>query len=620
MPVQLYKIGIILLSVYCTKEAASLSLQSKCNGLDKKRLIEENNLPNVYCNQSLTCSEDQEDSCPPGLFCEGGQCECGVYPNYIVSCNGTTSSVLDCNCATFNEEKKLVLAGACLYGCGGQSNKNINNVYHPLPRTGKALNDEMCKYFKRTGTLCGRCLPDHYPLAYSFNMTCILCPHANRNWWRYVIAAYLPLTLFYIIILFFKINILSSHLFAIVVVSQIVTPPAVSRVMLSTLNTDSYPGGSYIVLVRVLLSLHGIWNLDFFRPFYSDICLEMGTLPILALDYAIAVYPILLMIITYLLIVLYDRNYRVITLIWRPFRVLFSYFRKKWDIRTSVIDAYATFFLLSFVKFLSVSFDLLVPTRVYELHQHHYNYSLGLFYAADIEYFGSEHLPYGILAIITCLFFVILPVTTLALYPLTFFQRILNLFPVRWYILHTFMDTFQSCYKNGTQPGTRDCRWFSSVYFMCYFLLFIQYAFTFSIISSVIEAIILMFFSILIMTIQPYKSSLSHLNFFNALLIFGVSSLFISIAGHTLSIVFDHQCVYFFYILSIMIGCSFYTFYFCYVSYHIFKSRHLCCTFIHRMKAWRRGYDLLPESNNFGTSLIENPDACLRQNLDNFIN
>ena len=599
MSVQFYEIVFLLVSVCCIQEAASLSLQSNCSTLDKKCLI------------------DQEDSCPPGLFCKEGQCECGVYPNYIVSCNGTTSSVLHCKCATFNEEKKVVLAGACLYGCRGQSNKNINNVYHPLPRTGKALNDAICMPLKRTGTLCGRCLPDYYSLAYSFNMTCVLCPHASRNWWKYFIAAYLPLTLFYIIIFFFKINIISSHLFGLVVVSQIITMPASSRVSLSTLNTDTYAGSCYKLLVRVLLSLHGIWNLDFFRPFYSDICLGMGTLPTIALDYVIAVYPLLLMIITYLLIVLYNRNYRVITMMWRPFRVLFSYYRRNWDVRTSVIDAYATFFLLSFVKFLSVSFDLLVPTRVYELHQDHYNYSLGLYYAADVEYFGGEHLPYGILAVVMCLFFVILPVTTLALYPFTFFQRFLNLFPVRWYILHTFMDTFQSCYKNGTQPGSRDCRWFSSVHFICYFLIIIQYAFTFNIISFVIAALILMFYAILIMAVQPYKCSLSHLNFINALFMFGLSSLFISIAGHTLTFVFDHQSVYFFYILSIMIGCSFYTLYFCYVLYRIFKSRHLCFTLLHRMRAWRRGYTMIPDSHN---SSLENPEVCPRENLDNFIN
>ena len=151
-------------------------------------------------------------------------------------------------------------------------------------------------------------------------------------------------------------------------------------------------------------------------------------------------------------------------------------------------------------------------------------------------------------------------------------------------------------------------------------MLLFQYALFSIIISPTNVALILMFFAILIMAVQPYKSSLSHLNFINTLFMFGLSSLFISIAGHSLSFVFDHQFFYFFYILSIIIVCSFYTFYFCYVSYRIFKSRHLCFTLIQRMRAWRRGYDLLPELHISGTSSIENPEACPRQNLENFIN
>ena len=41
------------------------------------------------------------------------------------------------------------------------------------------------------------------------------------------------------------------------------------------------------------LSLYGVWNMDFFRPFYSGLCFETGVLPTLSLDYAIAVYPII---------------------------------------------------------------------------------------------------------------------------------------------------------------------------------------------------------------------------------------------------------------------------------------------------------------------------------------
>ena len=408
-----------------------------------------------HCNVSLMCSES--DICSPGLFFEEGACQCAdLYPLNIISCNGTASSLLHCYCATWNRDRNVTLTGACVYGC-------VEDAF-PLPQDIDKLNDKMCKQWSRTGALCGRCLPDHYPLAYSFNLTCILCPHISWNWFRYMMAAYLPLTLFYVMILFFKINVTSSYLLAVVVYCQSLSLPAFSRlIMIVVFYETNFP---FITASKIFLSLYGIWNLDFFRPFYSDICLGMGPLPTLALDYAIAVYPLLLMVITYLLIVLYDRNYRVITAMWKPFKVLFSYYRRNWDVRTSVIDAYATFFLLSNVKFLSVSFDLLVPVRVYELHQDHYNYSLGLYYAADIEYFGNEHLPYGILAIIMCLFFVILPVTTLALYSFTFFQRFLNLFPGRWCIfIHTFMDSFQGCYKDGTEPGTRDCRWFSSVYF-----------------------------------------------------------------------------------------------------------------------------------------------------------
>ena len=176
---------------------------------------------------------------------------------------------------------------------------------------------------------------------------------------------------------------MSGSLHAVVLGSQMMSMPQFCRILHPSDTQIDNP-------IKVLLSLYGIWNLDFFRPFYSDICLGIGILPTLALDYVIAVYPLLLMIISYQLIVLYDMNYRVVTIMWRPFRLLFSLFRRNWNIKTSVVDAYATLFLLSFVKFLSVSFDLLVPTKVYNLPGDHYNYTLALYYAGDIEYFASS--------------------------------------------------------------------------------------------------------------------------------------------------------------------------------------------------------------------------------------
>ena len=63
--------------------------------------------------------------------------------------------------------------------------------------------------------------------------------------------------------------------------------------------------------MKFLLSMYGIWNMDFFRPFYNKLCLGTEILPTLALDYVIALYP-LLIVITYFLIRLYNNKYRIV--------------------------------------------------------------------------------------------------------------------------------------------------------------------------------------------------------------------------------------------------------------------------------------------------------------------
>ena len=349
-------------------------------------------------------------------------------------------------------------------------------------------------------------LHGHYPLGYSYSNKCAKCHHIRWNWVRYIMAAYLPLTLFYLIILLLKVNIVSSRLHHIVLFSQGMSIPPLARIILLAFSGKV----RCLTSVKVVLSFYGIWNLDFFRPFYSDLCLGVGILPTLALDYAIAVYPLLLMVISYVLIALHDRNYRVITMMWRPFQILFSLFRRNWDIRVSLNDAFSAFFLLTSIKFLCVTFDLLVPTRIYHLYGDTYNYTLGLYYSADIEYFGREHLPYGILAIVVLSVFVILPVAILALYPFAFFQKFLNLFSVRLYILHTFVDSFQSCYKDGKEPGSRDYRWFSAVYLFFRLIAFILYGSTQNNSYFIFCSLVSLFYILIVVALQPYKNSITY--------------------------------------------------------------------------------------------------------------
>ncbi len=572
----------------------------------------------------LPCSDEESDACPPGLFCKGGHCECGVYPNNYIQCDNSshTSMVLRSFCVNFDEQRNLTLVGDCLRVIDRENKPGVDYasyvLYHQLPRSVHQLNEEMCQSLSRTGALCGSCQDGYYPLAYSFNWTCIQCPNIGLNWFKYVMAAYLPLTLFYILILFFKINATSSHLFAVVFFCQNMTVPFLVRSALLKIASD-VKASYYLVATKVIFSLYGIVNLDFFRPFYSDLCLGIGILPTLALDYVIGLYPLLLMIISYLLITLYEKNYRVVTLMWSPFRSLLSLFRRNWDVRTSVIDAYATMFFLSNVKFLSVSFDLLTPIQVYQLYPDHYNHTLKLYISGDIEYFGNEHIAYGVLAIVMLCTFIILPVIILALYPFCVFHKLAHL-----NILHTFVNSFQCCYKDGTEPGTRDCRWFASVFLI---MRIVQFSLFFIADKNIFYSLVIMtliLHTTLIATVKPFKFSASHYTVINVVLLQCLTMLAITILVISFTNFLAPQFVTFFYIIGIIFGVIPFVYALATSSHWVYTHMKTPLDIMNRVRACRNGNNplLVTELSCDDNALphrIEHSEDYPRANLANFV-
>ena len=291
---------------------------------------------------------------------------------------------------------------------------------------------------------------------------------------------------------------------AFVLVCQLMTAPVQMRILTDLLT---YNPEYEKKLVHSLVSLYGVWNLDFFRLVYTPFALHssVNTLQVLALDYAVAAYPLFLIVATYILVELYDHNFRIAVWLWKPFHYCFACYRRQWDIRTSLIDTFATFFLLSYVKFLSVSFDLLIPVYLYNVKGDTVREKY-LYYDGTIEYFGKQHLPYAILAIVILILVNILPLVLLLIYPCQCFQKLLNFCKLRCRALHTFTDVFQGCYKNRTD-GTYDRRWFSAVYLVTRFAFLAVFAMTQNyLMSCFFETMLLVLIAILVGVIQPYKS------------------------------------------------------------------------------------------------------------------
>ena len=121
------------------------------------------------------------------------------------------------------------------------------------------------------------------------------------------------------------------------------------------------PDKGFVLFIRILGTIYGIWNLDFFRSLYTPFCLHpsLTILQVMTLDYIIAAYPLVLIFLMYALVDMYSHNYQPVVFVLRPFHFCFTRFRHQLNIRTSLVDAFGTFFSLSYIKFFSTSMDLL---------------------------------------------------------------------------------------------------------------------------------------------------------------------------------------------------------------------------------------------------------------------
>ena len=464
--------------------------------------------------QESAADVSHDSQCPTWFFPDpfsNGTCICGDDIHDTVRCNNSTKEVaiVDCYCMTYNKSTGPVV-GACFYNCVHSALND--SLYDLLPSDVTKVNNNMCGHLNREGQLCGKCKEGYSTPVYSYDLKCVQCSTSPFNWMKYILAAFLPLTVFFVLMVSCRLSVTSPKLLAFVLLSQSYGIGANVRIVLAEL--DPYPIPAR--LGRILFSLYGIWNLDFFRTLLPYICVSLDTLQVLALDYAIAFYPLILLVVAYALIQAHTCNLRIISVMCRPFHRCVKHFRSQLNVRTSIVEAFATFLLLSYVKLLSVSSDLLVPTHVYHVNSS----SVGLFvyYDATIEYFGREHLPYGVLAVFVLLVFILFPMLLLLLYPMRCFQRCLGCCGVRWHALPIFIDAFQGCYKDGTN-GTWDCRYFAGAFLFARILLFIIFALSQTALFYAATLLVLIPLVIAIVIVQPYKPRYSTYNVVDSVLV-----------------------------------------------------------------------------------------------------
>ena len=448
-----------------------------------------------------------------------GSCSCGSDLNEVVMCEEDVLHIVPCYCMYYDAKENKTLLGNCPLTCYYRTPvRNLYRNWYPLERyaveNASLFNEAACGQLptriisNREGRFCGRCKEGYGLAVYSYHYTsCIPCTdYGLKNWLLYFTVALLPLTVFYFLVVIFKFNLASSRLNGIIFVLQCILSSVQMRVLEGFFFAES--NKHILIGFKIIMSIVGFVNLDFFRTVYPYFCLhpKLNILHVVSLDYIVALYPFLLIFLTYVLVNMHDSNYRVIVWAWKPFKQCLSRYQRQTNVQSSLIEVFATFLLLSNVKILGLCFDLTGASRVYDATGLEQTKSY-LIYDASIEYFSSEHIPFLVLAAITGFVFVILPFFLFLFYPCGCFHKILNCFKLRCQTLHIFMDAFQGSYK--TSP--RDMRSFSAFYFFLRFLLLSCEAKVKSRLYFIVVAILMLWGCFVMATFQPYKNRLHNI-------------------------------------------------------------------------------------------------------------
>ena len=375
-------------------------------------------------------------------------------------------------CMTYNSSTETTEFGPCPYIAHYNTTISVDHVFYiQLPSNASSLNEFMCGPLNREGPLCEKCKDGYGTALYSYTLECSKCWGHGYGWILYWTLELLPITVMYILVVIFHIRATSSPLSALVFMSQIVVYTIRLNVPLHMYIENEVKGFPYMAL-QVLLTLCGIWSLDFFRSVIPPFCVSSNikTVHALALEYLVAFYPIFLILITYVCIKLHDNNFRPVVWLWKPFHRHFAHLRRRWDSTASIINAFTTFLLLSFSKILFVSFTLLHYT---EIHVSTSMRNCVLYYDPTVDCNTLESTIFSVTAVLVLVIFIVFPTILLILYPTRLFRKCVSCCGFRrWYALHMFVESFQGQYKDGTN-GTHDFRMVSALFLILRILILV---------------------------------------------------------------------------------------------------------------------------------------------------
>ena len=189
--------------------------------------VNDHGQPAVQWNKISRDQEHEMTPCPPWKYHKYNNswpavCGANVYIQYYRLWGRLLNSSVHlqtCHCMSYmdNSDDDAVVMGACPYLCTDyiyldiHTDINLNNL----------CNSDLQQ--NRQRQMCRHCEENHSPSPYSYQLKCAHCSHYKYNWLKYLVMAYLSLTIFFLVVILFGFSALSAPMNAFIFISQIVS-------------------------------------------------------------------------------------------------------------------------------------------------------------------------------------------------------------------------------------------------------------------------------------------------------------------------------------------------------------------------------------------------------------
>ena len=413
-------------------------------------------------------------------------------------------------------------------------------MFSELPGDPDLLNDAMCGPYNRNGLLCGRCIDGYGPAVSSFDRKCADCSEHSTG---YAIILYLslkliPITLFFMCVLFFRLDITAGPLLGYVSFCQLYLFTLQNELYIyEYINLHVSEAGK--ILFKSSLTISELWILQYFRFVIPSLCLSttFTSIHIEVLNLATAIYPLVIVVTICIFMELHAQNYRIICILWKPISILLKKLNITSVTSDAIIHTFATFILLSAF---SLNYNV---SAFYTKHNVRRStddslYKYVLYYDPTITWLSRRHIVYGTTGLVLFILLIFIPSLLLCVYPTRIYGHLSQYVSIRKRLAITaFTEALQNCFKDGLN-GTRDYRALAALFIigptvgaLISNILNMILGSVYS--SSLISGVACFLFSSFISYVRPCKLTIANLSLIYHTILAGIFTIALYLWTHT---------------------------------------------------------------------------------------